>query len=450
MRRLSPFRYEDTTRPSSSRLIRTVGLVASFVALVAGDAVRTQSGGVIDPTGTSPRIERLKADVARGVPGAVDQFWAEMTRQHTPIVDPVPGSVDRIRATLVWRAAPGTQSVEDMTRILDTDVWYRTFTMPRDHRLSYFFKPKSGRSSDDSAAGLPDPLNPHRFIPPVAQERPASAINPSSPFMNSSILVLPDAPASPWVDPQPGVAAGRVEERSYDSKVYGVTRRVWVYTPPRTPGNSQSAPTGLLICLWGLDYLNEIPVPTILDNLISQRRIPPLAAVFVDNTGDRFQDFGSTQQFTRSLSAELLPWARTTLHLPADPSRTIVTGYSAAGLESTYFVYRYPELIGNVLSQSGAFWRQFEGEGASEPEWLAKHYAAVPKRETRFFIDVGGRETQAAGGTFKDANVRLRDVLLRKGYAVHYVEVPGGEHEFVHWRTTFGDGLIFLTSSWGQ
>jgi len=65
-------------------------------------------------------------------------------------------------------------------------------------------------------------------------------------------------------------------------------------------------------------------------------------------------------------------------------------------------------------------------------------------------VSVGGDETRAAGGTFKDANIRLRDVLLEKGYAVKYVEVPGGEHEFIHWRTTIGDGLIFLTSTWGK
>src|SRR5436190_1684994 len=122
------------------------GLLVTFVILlVTGDLARTQSGGVIDATGTSPRIERLKADLARATAGAVDQFWAEMARRHTPIVEPVPGSPDRVRVTLVWRASSATQSVEygarPMTRIPNTDVWYDTFTMPRDHRLFYFFTP---------------------------------------------------------------------------------------------------------------------------------------------------------------------------------------------------------------------------------------------------------------------------------------------------------------------
>jgi enterochelin esterase-like enzyme len=39
-------------------------------------------------------------------------------------------------------------------------------------------------------------------------------------------------------------------------------------------------------------------------------------------------------------------------------------------------------------------------------------------------------------------------VLREKGYVLAYNEVRGGEHEFVHWRSTIADGLIFLTTGW--
>jgi enterochelin esterase-like enzyme len=51
---------------------------------------------------------------------------------------------------------------------------------------------------------------------------------------------------------------------------------------------------------------------------------------------------------------------------------------------------------------------------------------------------------------FKDAVQRLRDVLVKRGHLVLYEEVPGAEHEFIHWRSKLGDGLIYLTSAWGQ
>jgi enterochelin esterase family protein len=426
------------------------------LAAMAASPCWSQSNGPIERTGTSPRIEKLKQQIADGVQGATDDFWSTLAREHAPIIEPAAPDSKHVLVTFVWRNQAGTKSVQvagmEMTLLPNTDIWHVTFKMERDHRLWYSFKPLRTSATNSPGAGLPDPLNPHRFIAPVDQERPVSAVNRRPPWMNSSILVLPDTPTSAWVDPQPGVPVGRVEERRFESKVYQRARRVWVYTPPGYMAKGKQS-AGLLICFWGLDYLNEIPVPTILDNLLRKGKIPPLVAIFVDNSGDRFQNFVSTQRFTEFLSRELVPWACGNWNIPADPRRTIVTGYSAAGLEAAYVAFEHPDLFGNVLAQSGAFWRGFEGEGASEYEWLASHFAAAPKHNTKFYLEVGARENRKAAGVgpiFKDANRRLSDVLQKKGYAVSYTEVPGGEHEFIHWRSKFADGLLFLTAGWEQ
>lgn len=419
-------------------------LMAPFALVV----LRAQNAGAIEPGGISPRIEKLKADLATDPAAVAARLWDELARTHTPIVEAVPGDPSRVRITLVWRGRPGISSVDGfgsaMTLVPATDVWYQTFTMPANHRISYHFTPHTGKASDNDAVE-PDPLNPHRFAAPVAQERPDSSIDRASGLMSNSIVVLPAAPASPYVDPRTGVAAGRVDERSLRTSADGATRRVWVYSPPLAAG---SAPAGLVICSWGKDYLNAIPAPTILDNLIADHRIPPVAAIFVDDGDDRFQNFQVAQRHADMVARDLIPWARTSLHVPADARRVVVTGYSAAGLVSTLIGLRHPEVVGNVLSQSGAFWRGFEGEGATTPEWMAAQFATAPRTDTKFYLDVGGDETTAAGGTFKAANIRLRDVLVRRGFSVVFNEVPGGEHEFIHWRTTIGDGLIALTAGW--
>jgi enterochelin esterase-like enzyme len=138
-------------------------------------------------------------------------------------------------------------------------------------------------------------------------------------------------------------------------------------------------------------------------------------------------------------------------HLAADAARIIVVGYSAAGLAAVYTAFAHPDVVGNVLAQSGAFWRGFEGEGASETEWLAVHYAAAPRRKTHFSFEVGGAEVRPAGGTtisIKQANEHLRDTLLKQGYRVAYEEVPGAQHEYGHWKAAFGPALIALTKGW--
>src|SRR5512140_1753105 len=109
------------------------------------------------------------------------------------------------------------------------------------------------------------------------------------------------------------------------------------------------------------------------------------------------------------------------------------------------------DLIGNVLSQSGAFWRGNEASDDSPYEWLTEKYKSSPKLPLTFYLEVGALETRHAVGTgpvFIEANRRLRDVLQSKGYKLHYEEVPGANHEPGHWTHKLPDGLLWLTSDW--
>jgi enterochelin esterase-like enzyme len=233
---------------------------------------------------------------------------------------------------------------------------------------------------------------------------------------------------------------------TYPSAVFGGSRKVLVYAPP-----GGGAPAGLLICLWGQDYAGAIDAPATLDALIRAGRIPPIAAILLDDGDDRFQSFETTQKTARSIVDELLPWASSTLHLTADAAHTVVVGYSAAGLAATYTAFAHPAAIGNVVAQSGAFWRGFEGQGGEQSEWLAAHYASAPKQPTRFSLEVGGAETREAGGSgisILKANEHLHDVLVKKGYAVTYREVPGAQHEYGHWKAALGDALEALLKGW--
>jgi len=242
---------------------------------------------------------------------------------------------------------------------------------------------------------------------------------------------------------QPSV---RLDPHTYESRAFGATRRVQVYTPP--PGRPIA---GLLVCLWGQDYVGPIDAPATLDALIRSGAVPPLAAIFLEGPDDRFQDIATTKKMAESIATEVIPWAKSTLGLAFDARHTIVAGYSAAGLASAYVALTHPDAVGSVLAQSGAFWRAFDGDGASETEWIAAQFASLARRDTRFYLEVGGAETRPAGGTaisIKAANEHLRDVLTKKGYDLTYVEVPGGQHEYGHWKAAFGPGIAALTKAW--
>ncbi|HKR66965.1 MAG TPA: alpha/beta hydrolase-fold protein [Thermoanaerobaculia bacterium] len=239
----------------------------------------------------------------------------------------------------------------------------------------------------------------------------------------------------------PAFAKGVVKQLTIEDTYYKRTRNVWVYTPEQT---AKSYP--LIVLFDGDSYIKDIPAPDTLDELIAAKKIPPMMAIMVDNTADRLGDLANHQKFADFIALQLIPWARAKWPAVAKDASGIATGgASAGGLAAAYVAYRHPEVVGNVLSQSGAYWRGNEG-GSSPTEWLTEQFRASKKLPIKFYMEVGALETQktAGGPIFIEATRRLRDVLREKGYAIQYLEAPNSHHEETHWRAQFGPGVVGL------
>ncbi|HEY4100350.1 MAG TPA: alpha/beta hydrolase-fold protein [Gemmatimonadales bacterium] len=232
---------------------------------------------------------------------------------------------------------------------------------------------------------------------------------------------------------------GQVIEHQVPSRVLPRDRHVWVYIPPGYR-MADSASTSLLIAFDGGVYTGDIPLPRILDSLITAKAIPSTVAVMIDNASgpERIADLGNRVPFATFVTDELVPWMRTHYGVTHAPERTVITGSSAGGLASAYIALRRPDIVGNVVSQSGAFWRGIDASDGPPFELITHQVTAAPRANIRFFLDVGSTEsTGAMGGTapsILDANRHLRSALISKGYAVTYFEVPGGAHAPDSWR----------------
>ena len=124
---------------------------------------------------------------------------------------------------------------------------------------------------------------------------------------------------------------------------------------------------------------------------------------------------------------------------------------SAGGLAASFIAFKYSSLIGNVLSQSGAFWRGSEASNSPPYEWLTDQVTRSPKVNVRFFMDVGSRETTGAIGgrapSILEANRHLSAALRQKGYTISYYEVPNGVHAPESWRTRIPVGIVYVSQS---
>jgi enterochelin esterase family protein len=203
------------------------------------------------------------------------------------------------------------------------------------------------------------------------------------------VLELPGAPTDKWIRDSESVPKGKLAKYEFQSELQHNRRSAWIYTPAAfEPGKTYP----LLVIMDGESYTSLIPMPTILDNLIAARAIPPVTAVLLGNgAGDaRDREMNCNRLWSQSLVKEVLPWLRLQQSIKFEDKNTVIIGDSLTGLAAACAAHDHPAIFHKVISQSGSFFRASEGE---EPEWLARHLAIEPPIPVQFYLEVGLLET---------------------------------------------------------
>jgi len=407
----------------------------------------------------SPTIDALRQQLARGET-STDAFWKARAAAGTPIVEPAEKDPQRMLVTFVWRGTPSTRNVVAlgsfgartftdgaMTRLGESDVWYVTLRLPAGARFAYGLSPNDPMTMDPPRAAQrmasmqSDPLNPNRW----------QCLPEASRYECMSMVELPGAPQQPWIVRKEGTPAGTVDKHRIKSELLGNERNISVYTPPGY--RAGGAANALLVLFDESAYLNSVPTPVILDNLIAAQKIPPTVAVLIANPSQetRSKELPPNPAFADFLAKELVPWVRARYTVTTDPAQTVVAGSSYGGIAATYAGLRHPDMFGNVLCQSGSFWWAPDhnpgptSDATTETGWLAKEFIRSPKLPLRFWMDAGLFEvdTFGTGGAILEPSRHMRDVLLAKGYDVLYRQYASG-HDYLNWRGTLADGLMVL------
>ena len=421
-------------------------LLASAIAAAQTDDAPWRTGV------TSPRLEGLRQDVAKGSPAALVDFWVEMKQNGDPLVEPIAGDPQHVLLSFVFQGSDHTKGValycqlgnirdpaaNGLATLAGTDVWFKTYAVRNDLRFSYSFfaNPVPGVFAS-AEQQLADPLNPKSLKPGYGVGRSYAELAAASP--------------QPWLALSKEHYPHKYIAERIESKVLHGERNYDVYSPPNhDPKRAQPYP--LLIFFDGADYADYdfVPTPAILENLMAAGKIPPVLAVFIHQSPQpqRNVELTNDQAFLDFVTNELLPAVRARYHATADPRQTVVIGSSTGGLAGCFFAFRRPDVYGNVLSQSGALW---PGHTREDPgsEWLTHQYDSAAKLPIHFVLQVGTLERWNTPGnrlSILDANRHLRDVLRAKGYQVEYAEMGGG-HEPLSWRGGLADGLIQLLGS---
>lgn len=301
--------------------------------------------------------------------------------------------------------------------------------------------------------------------------------------VDGNFVIGPDYVPAPELKKVEGIPHGKIEQFEIDSKETkllnpGIAREVFGTVDPNNPKT-------LLVDTHNIDYKRMITVyipaqykpgtaapfmvvhdgpkgkpnmdlPNILDNLIAQKRIPPIILIQIANGGGDAQGHQRGKEydtmsglFADYIETEVLPRVEKNCHvkLTKDPDGRAVMGNSSGGSAALIMAWYRPELYHRVLTTSGTFVNQQWPFDSETPNGAWDFHETLipnsPKKPIRLFISVGDSDLLNPNvmrdemHDWVEANNRMAKVLKEKGYDYQYLFCRGTGHSVGKARPQF-------------
>ncbi|HNC13682.1 MAG TPA: alpha/beta hydrolase-fold protein, partial [Cyclobacteriaceae bacterium] len=302
------------------------------------------------------------------------------------------------------------------TRIPNSDIWILRASLPKDARLDY----KIMLNGND---WILDPNNPNQQW---------SGVGGGSP---NSELRMPGWKIDPNAVEREGIAKGKMQrDILYNSPALGYQVMYSVYLPSGYNAN-QKYP--VIYVTDGYEYLHERMgnMAVVLDNLIADKKIQPVVAVFVDHrepvnrsNNRRMTELAMNPKYLSFFSDEFVPFIESSYAVSAEPKQRAILGTSMGGLTSAYFAFTKPGVFGMAGIQSPAFWYKTEiYQVCDNPE----------NPPVKIYLTTG------VVNDAQDGARKMRDILEKNTCAYQYSETNQG-HSWGNWRDTLDDILIYF------
>jgi enterochelin esterase-like enzyme len=186
---------------------------------------------------------------------------------------------------------------------------------------------------------------------------------------------------------------------------------------------------------------------TILDNLVHQKRIPPIVLIAVGNGGgdaqghERGREYDNMNgDYAEYIEAEVLPRVEKNcgVKLTKDPDGRAAMGNSSGGSAALIMAWFRNDLYHRVLTTSGTFVNQAWPFDPRYPDGAWDFHETLipdgPKKPIRIFLSVGDADLlnpnvmRDGMHDWVEANHRMAKVLKAKGYEYQYLFCRGARH----------------------
>lgn len=289
---------------------------------------------------------------------------------------------------------------------------------------------------------------------------------------NENFVIGPKYPKAPEWTTVKGVPTGKVSQFEIDSKETklfnpGIKRDKFGTVDPNNPKT-------LIVETKTFDYKRKIGVyvpagykegteapfmvvhdgpgqaggyKTMLDNLIAQKRIPPIVLISIANGGgdaqghERGKEYDNMNaDFATYIEDEVLPRVekQCNVKLTKNPDGRAAMGSSSGGSCALIMAWFRTDLYHRVLTTSGTFVNQAWPYDPKFPGGAWEFHESIipkePKKPIRLFLSVGDRDLLNPNvmrdnmHDWVEANHRMAKVLKDKGYEYQYLFCQGAGH----------------------
>lgn len=268
-------------------------------------------------------------------------------------------------------------------------------------------------------------------------------------------VIGPDYSDAAETKARDGVPKGKIEEftmDSKDSKIYkGIAkgqkgtvpyqRKVAVYIPE---SHRPSREMPFIVVQDGIGYRDL--TSRVLDNLIAEKRVPAMVAVFINSGGgdslgsQRGLEYDTVDDtYSKFIEKEVLPRISKDykIKFTADPEGRATMGFSSGGAAAFTMAWFHPELYRRVLTYSGTYVDQQWPEDRKLPDGAWEYHKALIKRSAkkplRVWLEVSEKDNgwdrdEASLHNWVMANERMAAELKAKGYDYRYVFAKNAGH----------------------
>ncbi|PEQ34029.1 enterochelin esterase [Bacillus cereus] len=352
----------------------------------------------------SPKLEELNNQLKNGSEKAFYTFLHEIKSNNTPLIEQCPVDSQYKLITYIWLGDLNTEnvyvfgsfpgwdlSVNQLKRLLQTDIWYATFRTDKSFISTYYFSVNDVFENDwikRSEQYQLDQFNENTFGEGANK---ASVLNIGMEVQYSSRFHSNHYPS------------GKIETYSFHSTILNNTRKIHIYTPHDYSHTSHLQE--LLIVFDGNSFINNLSIERTLNYLIHAKEIPTCIAVAIEPV-NRLEELTYNDKMNAFLTEELLPWIQSKYRVHQEAKHTTIAGFSLGGLAACYVAVQNPHIFGNVLSMSGSVHWKKDGYENKIP-WI--------ENQTHFYIATGELENKP----LLTANRHLYKALKGKGYKIY-------------------------------